>query len=105
MELIGLGQLVTGASLNTVDTPRNAAAPDRQVVAAVQALNKSQALGQDRELVYRRDPKTGSVMIQILNRGTGDVLDQIPAEVLLRMRAEFEQEMNAKPNPQDPLLA
>ncbi len=70
--------------------------PNRQVVAAVQALNQSAALGQERELVYRRDPKTGSATIQILNRGTGDIVDQIPAEALLRLRAELEQELKAR---------
>jgi uncharacterized FlaG/YvyC family protein len=64
---------------------------DRQIVSAVQSLNKSELLGQDRELAYRRDQKTGRVVIQILQRQTGEVIDQIPPETLLELRASFEQ--------------
>lgn len=92
-------------SLSSVDSPRNQQATDRQLVSAVQALNKSEFLGEERQLVYRRDPKTGAVMIQILNRGTGDVLDQMPAEVMLQLREALDQEMRARANSQDPTLA
>jgi uncharacterized FlaG/YvyC family protein len=105
MKLGPLPPLDLGASLSSTQTQQNAKVPDRQVVSAVRALNDSQALGQDRQLVYRRDQKTGSMMIQIVNRGTGDVLDQIPAEVMLRMRADLELELKHKAASQDPTLA
>lgn len=105
MKLGPLPPLDLGASLSSMQAQQNAKVPDRQVVSAVRALNDAQALGQDRQLVYRRDQKTGSMMIQIVNRGTGDVLDQIPAEVMLRMRADLEQELKHKAASQDPTLA
>jgi uncharacterized FlaG/YvyC family protein len=58
---------------------------------AVQQVNQSELLGQDRELIYRRDTKTGKLVVQTVDRTNGAVLDQIPLEVLLRMQAESAQ--------------
>jgi len=69
---------------------------DRQAVAAVQWLNQTEWLGQDRELAYRRDTKTGKLVIQILNRETGEVMDQIPPESVLRLVSELQAELQAK---------
>jgi uncharacterized FlaG/YvyC family protein len=67
----------------------------RQVIAAVQWLNQAQWLGQDRELTYKNDPKTGRFVIQILERQTGDVVDQIPPESVLRLVTELQAELKA----------
>jgi hypothetical protein len=69
---------------------------DRQVVATVRNLNQSELLGQDRELTYRRDLKTGRLVVQILERATGDVVDQIPPEVLLQIGAAFDEQIHEK---------
>jgi len=69
---------------------------DRQVVSAVLWLNQAEWLGQDRELTYKRDPKTGKPVIQILDRQTGDIVDQIPPESILRLVSELQVELNAK---------
>lgn len=69
---------------------------DRQVVTAVQWLNQAEWLGQDRELTYTRDSKTGKLVIQILERETGDVVDQIPPESVLRLVTELQAELKAK---------
>jgi uncharacterized FlaG/YvyC family protein len=61
-------------------------------VKAVQLVNQSEVLGEDRVLEYRRDPQTGQIVVQTVNRANGDVLDQIPLEVLLRLKAQYEQE-------------
>ena len=55
---------------------------DRQAIAAVQWLNQAEWLGQDRELTYRRDPKTGKLVIQILpfRRELPVVVDQLPQQ-------------------------
>jgi uncharacterized FlaG/YvyC family protein len=69
---------------------------DRQIVAAVQKLNNSELMGQDRELAYRHDPKTGQAVIQILKTGTDDVIEQIPPELVLQLRESLEQELKRK---------
>ncbi|MGC9949768.1 MAG: flagellar protein FlaG [Bryobacteraceae bacterium] len=69
---------------------------DRQAIAAVQWLNQAEWLGQDRELTYKHDPKTGKLVIQIRDRDTGDVVDQIPPESVLRLVTELQAELQAK---------
>lgn len=69
---------------------------DRQAVAAVHWLNQAEWLGQERELTYKRDPKTGKMVIQILERQTGDVVDQIPPESILRLVSELQSELEKK---------
>jgi uncharacterized FlaG/YvyC family protein len=65
--------------------PGDQAAMTRTVVAAVRALNKSQLLGDEREMSFARDQDTQKMVIRIVARGTGEVLDQIPAEQMLRI--------------------
>ena len=70
---------------------------DRQVVSAVQWMNKADWLEQqDRELKYSRDSTTGKMVIQILERQTGDVVDQIPPESVLQLVTELQAELKAK---------
>jgi uncharacterized FlaG/YvyC family protein len=64
----------------------NSGAMDREIVAAIRSLNKPELLGQERELAYRRDPRSGRYVIQIRDKASGDVVDQIPSETLLELR-------------------
>jgi uncharacterized FlaG/YvyC family protein len=64
------------------------------VVAAVRALNKSELLGSDRELQFARDTQTQKMVIQIVDSQSGDVLNQIPPEQVLRMMADFGKTVN-----------
>jgi uncharacterized FlaG/YvyC family protein len=86
MEVDPLSRLSLSAALNSMPATQSVSATNRQIVKAVQDVNQSELLGQDRELTYRRDPKTGYMVVQTVNRENGDVLDQIPLEVLLRLR-------------------
>ncbi|MGA1995157.1 MAG: flagellar protein FlaG [Bryobacteraceae bacterium] len=88
------------APLDSVPITQSDSAANRQIVTAVQAVNQSELLGQGRELTYRRDPRTGQLVVQTINRENGDVLDQIPLEVLLRLQAEIAQEAKATVSPE-----
>ena len=59
------------------------------VVAAVRALNKSELLGSDREMEFARDSQTQKMVIRIMDRQTGAVLNQIPPEEVLRIMANL----------------
>ena len=66
----------------------------KAVVAAVRALNKSEFLGNGRELQFKRDSQTQKMVIQIVDSKSGDVLDQIPPEQVLRIMASFGKPVN-----------
>src|ERR1700704_655688 len=59
------------------------------VVTAVRALNKSEFFGSDRELMFVRDQETRRPVIQIKDRQTGEILQEIPAKQLMRMLASM----------------
>jgi len=88
MEINPINPVGATAPVTSGASPLYSNATDRQIVAAVQSLNKSEFLGQDRELTWRRDPKTGRLVVQILQKDSGDVIDQIPPEVLLQLFAQ-----------------
>jgi uncharacterized FlaG/YvyC family protein len=71
-------------------------APVRQIVTAIRELNKSELMGQNRSLAFVRDPDTQRPVIQVRDQQTGDVIDQIPTEAVLRMAAELEREHKVK---------
>jgi uncharacterized FlaG/YvyC family protein len=58
------------------------------MIAAVRALNKSELLGSGRELKFTRDSQTQKMVIQIVDK-SGDVVDQIPPEQVLRIMANL----------------
>jgi uncharacterized FlaG/YvyC family protein len=50
---------------------------------AVNVVNQSELLGFDRELRFSKDPQTRLPIVQVVNRGTGEVIVQIPSEFIL----------------------
>ena len=61
----------------------------RNLVQAVEAVNASGMLGQDNELTFVQDRTLRRAVAQIVNKQTGEVVDQIPAEYVLRMAEEL----------------
>jgi len=66
----------------------------KAVVAAVRALNKSELLGNGRELKFERDSQTQKMVIQIVDSQNGDVLDQIPPEQVLQIMSNYGKQVN-----------
>ena len=64
-------------------------------VTAVRALNKSELLG-NHELLFARDSATRTTVIQIVERNTGEVLEQIPPEQVLQMMAQLAEQIGSK---------
>ena len=65
----------------------------REVVAAVHKLNKSDYTGPTRELTILLDPKTRRPMVRIVDKETGEVVQQIPPEYVLRMAQEAKERL------------
>ena len=62
-------------------------ATQREIVTAVKAVNSSQMLGSNNELAFKMDRETKQSVIQIIDRETKEVIQQIPAEYILRVAA------------------
>jgi len=72
--------------------PRNQAREEtREVAAAVQQLNQAVYSGPTRELTIRLDPETHRPTVRIVDKATGEVLQQIPNEYVLRLAQEAKE--------------
>jgi uncharacterized FlaG/YvyC family protein len=57
----------------------------RELVKAVKELNRSQFSGSDRQLTFRWDAHASRPVIRIVDRGTGELIEEIPAETFQKM--------------------
>ena len=89
MEINSLHGVSQTAPIDPASNSRGYADAQQAVVAAVRALNKSELLGDGRQLQFTRDSQTRKMVIQIVDSTSGDVLQQIPPEKVLRMMADF----------------
>ena len=76
-----------GANIPTLSNENDMAA--REVVTAVHEVNKSELMGEGRQLTFSRDPQTRRPVIQIIDQSTGAVIDQIPPETLLQLAQQL----------------
>lgn len=66
--------------------PAQASAPNSIPVRdAITAINQLQLLGVDRELKFSLDPLSKVSVVQVLSRSTGEVIAQIPSELVLEL--------------------
>jgi flagellar protein FlaG len=57
----------------------------RGLIEAVAMINRSELLGQDRELTFQMDRETGRPVIRVVNRQTREIVQQIPPEYVLNV--------------------
>ena len=94
MEIQSLYGVTQTTPIDPASRLRDNADAQQAVIAAVRALNKSELLGSGREMQFTRDSQTQKMVIQIVDSKSGDVLDQIPPEQVLRIMANFGKSVN-----------
>jgi hypothetical protein len=57
----------------------------RSLIRAVTAVNAADLFGPNNEVTYQVDRKAQQVVVRVVNRKTGELVNQIPPEVVLRM--------------------
>ena len=65
------------------------AAARRVLATAARVVNTSQVLGQQNELVFALDPTSHRVVARIVDRATQKLVEQVPAEYILKIAAEL----------------
>ena len=91
MQIGSVNSLMPAPPVDPTQANNQEPALSKQVVAAVRALNQSGMYGQDRELQFARDPGTKTMVIKIVQQQTGEVLEQIPPEEVLRAAEALKQ--------------
>ena len=69
--------------------PRLPVQDQRPLIQAVRAVNAAELFGQNNELTFIMDRASRRAVVRIVNRETHEVVDQIPAEYVLRMAEEL----------------
>jgi flagellar protein FlaG len=81
-----------GSQLSTPAEPTPAhqvSAEQRTLIHAVKAVNAAELYGHDNQLTYVVDRQTKRTVVRIVNRETGELVDQIPEEYVLRLAEEL----------------
>jgi len=89
MEIDALGRGLPVAGVEPAARTADEIFP-RILITAVKAANRTELFGDDRELSFRRDSESHRVMIQIKDRKTGEVVQEIPPKALLDMLRDLQ---------------
>lgn len=73
------------AAAMTQQTQSERMAENRELIQAVRALNGAEVFGQSQELQFMMDRETRRPIVKMVDRKTGEVVAQIPAENVLRL--------------------
>jgi uncharacterized FlaG/YvyC family protein len=93
-----LRQEPAAAQTNGLVEQKAAREETRQVAVAVQKLNEDVYSGPSRELTIALDPKTRRPLVRIVDKVTGEVVQQIPSEYVLRMAQEAKERLKQASN-------
>jgi uncharacterized FlaG/YvyC family protein len=85
MDVTSLYSISKVASGPLTSSPSDDVLEHRRLVRAVHSLNQSGVLGESNQLVFHRDTETHRMVIQIVNRQTNEVVQQLPPEYVLRL--------------------
>lgn len=58
------------------------------MIQAVKAVNASEMFGQENEITFKIDRAAGIAVVRIVNKKTGELVQQIPNEQVLKMAEE-----------------
>ncbi len=92
MSLSGINNVSTAPIGPADSVPSRASHEDRRaLIQAVKAVNASQLLGQENELTFTFERGSRLPVVRIVNKQTGEVVQQIPAEYILRIAEEMKR--------------
>jgi uncharacterized FlaG/YvyC family protein len=60
----------------------------KALIQAVTAVNNANMLGEENELTFKIDRAAGIAVVRIINRKTGELVQEIPNEQVLKMAEE-----------------
>lgn len=92
MDIRSLNPVSNHAPVSPVTPSQEQEQAVRQLVTAIREVNKSELLGQGREIAFRRDPETRQPVIQIIDQDSGDVISQLPPETVLSLAAQLDRQ-------------
>jgi flagellar protein FlaG len=88
MNISFIGSLPSPLSTATEPASARPSADQKSLIQAVKTVNASQILGQENELTFVIDRAARIAVVRIINKKTGDVVQQIPNQQVLKLAEE-----------------
>jgi uncharacterized FlaG/YvyC family protein len=89
VNILSVSNLASHLSASTQGAPKPAPGEDqRALLQAVKAVNAAQLFGQENEVTFIIDRAVNIAVVRIVNKDTGELVDQIPNEQMLKMAEE-----------------
>jgi flagellar protein FlaG len=90
MNISSINNLAANANAHTDVSSRQPASPEqRSLIQAVKAVNPAELFGPDSEFTFKLDPASKRVVVRVVSRQTGELLQQLPPEQVLRLAEEI----------------
>jgi hypothetical protein len=88
-----IGQInrVSMSAPTAADAAQESLGPMRELVIAIRTLNRPEFLERGREWKLRKRSAGKPALVDLVDRETGEILDELPPEQVLRMMAELEK--------------
>jgi flagellar protein FlaG len=84
-----INPIATSLAATFANQPVERRAEQREIIKAVKAVNQAELYGQNSELTFVIDRDTRRPVVQIKDRQTGEVIEQIPPERVLRIAKDL----------------
>jgi len=88
MNISSISSLSSHLTTAAQPAPPKPTGDQKALLQAVKAVNASEMLGQENELTFRIDRAAGIAVVRIVNRQTGELVQEIPNEQVLKMAEE-----------------
>jgi len=89
MDISSISGLSSISAASQPAAPHPVSQDQKRLIQAVKAVNASEMFGQENEVTFAMDRATKRPVVRIVNRKSGQVVDQIPAEYVLRLAEEL----------------
>ncbi len=89
MDIAALQRITQDLAATSPVLPPEKLAERRELIQAVKALNAADLFGQESELLFQMDRESHRFVIRMVDRRTGEVVEQVPPEYVLRLAREL----------------
>ena len=83
-----LASQLSASSVSAPSLPKPVSEDQKALIRAVKAVNAAEMFGEENEVTFRVDRTAGIAVVRVVNKKTGELVQQIPSEQILKMAEE-----------------
>jgi uncharacterized FlaG/YvyC family protein len=88
MNISSISNLASQLNAATQPSPPKPSEDQKALIQAVKAVNAAEMFGQENELTFFIDRAAGIAVVRIVNKKSGEVVQQIPNQQVLKLAEE-----------------